>query len=50
MEDNTKLSWASMWTHELKLAYNNACNSTESSGSFTSVLVHTKYSVNVQVT
>lgn len=50
MEDNTKSSWASMWTHELKLAYDNAFNSTESSGSFTSVLVHTKYSINMQVT
>jgi len=50
LEDNTKSSWASMWKHKLKLAYNNACNSTESIGSFTSVIVHTKYSVNVQVT
>lgn len=50
MEDNTKSSWASIWTHELKLAYNNAFNNIEYSGSFTSVLVHTKSSVNVQIT
>jgi len=50
MEDNTKSSWASIWTHELKLAYNNAFNSTESSDSFTSVLVNTISSVNVQIT
>lgn len=50
MDDNIKLSWASIWTHELKLAYNNAFNSTESAGSVTSVLVHTKSSVNVQIT
>lgn len=50
MEDNTKSSWASIWTHELKLGYSNAFNSTESSGSFTSVLAHTKSSVNVQIT
>jgi hypothetical protein len=50
MEDNTELSWESIWIHELKLAYSNAFNSTESSGSFASVLVYTKSSVNVQIT